>query len=186
MGRSNVKRYIGDEIAAVRAIIEVEAPYFIEGQSALQVRITEPMSWFNWTNTLKRLKEVEIYDYSKRGMETTINVSAKNYIMSTETENLIQGDYIKRENKSFVVVRDIGIQTFTESGFALSEIANIELSAWARLSLHGDANHASKNTIWFPWRTEHSFAADPTKDVDKINEVAEDGNTWSSSSAALT
>ncbi len=173
VGRSNVKRYIGDEIATVRAIIEVEAPYFIEGQSALQVRITEPKSWFNWVNDISGLKLLTLRNNNASGHTLILQNPTP---MKLIDANLCPGFYLSEEKKTYAAVFDITPSDIESAEMTSIDSMRLELQAWARVSLYGIDDRKSEKTIWFPWRTEQALQGEETE---------ADGNTWSTKTSTL-
>ena len=158
----------------MRAIIEVEAPYFIEGQSALQVRITEPMSWFNWVNDMSGLATINI-GHSEQKTDKIMLKSPKK--IQAIHHQLEPGFYHATKNNTYIAVFDITKSDAAKAKIDFAKPDNIEIQAWTRVSLYGIQETYELETIWFPWRSQEAFEG-----VSNDN----DGKTWATHKNSLT
>ncbi|MEJ2743738.1 MAG: hypothetical protein P8176_15005, partial [Gammaproteobacteria bacterium] len=148
--RESMAYYDLSKAEGVRVIIEVDVPYFIEGQSALQVRLAEPLGVFS--NIFGSENKEIILSESK---ENDPSIYVKLFTnLQVSQQQAKPGNYFLFQQKKAVIIRDVTKSDINKNKFNMHDLT---LFAWVRLTSAGQEEYRSTETIWFPCRTKESF-----------------------------
>ncbi|MCP5017239.1 MAG: hypothetical protein GY938_18515 [Ketobacter sp.] len=135
------------EIDSIRFIVEVDAPYFVEGQSVVSLRITESLGWLGKELSNTQLS-VQLKDFGIDEFTKNLNISIFTHL---DSQNHAQpdGDYFSLGRKKILVIRTVPVKPLNISP---SDLISKDFICWSRVSINGGFALLDQSEVFFPFR----------------------------------
>jgi len=145
--------YNWDAADKLQAWIEINARYFISGKSSLILKITN-YEWWLTNKALSSEQSLMITDFSDGSKESIVTI--KDLIsLSSADSHLDEGDYFQSSTQKILVIRDVSREEIKKIE---SNIRDVSLMLWIRLSVNGAANaYRDRDDLWFPFRGQEVY-----------------------------
>ena len=135
------------EIDSIRFIVEIDAPYFVEGQSAISLRITESLGWFGKELSNKHLS-IPLKDYGIDEFTKNPNISTFTHLKN-QNPSQPDGDYFLTSEHKILVIRTAPAKPLNIS---TSELISKDFICWSRISTSGIFDLLNRKEVFFPFR----------------------------------
>ncbi|AUM13432.1 toxin VasX [Ketobacter alkanivorans] len=139
------------EIDSIRFIVEIDAPYFVEGQSSLHVQITESPSVFSKEISVDSFR-LQLQDTSTKKSRTTLTIS--HFSISATSEPESDGDYLLPKSNKLCIIRTLKYQHVSD---LTDDLKSMEFVCWTRITSSANNDLFSKSDVFFPYRKNEVF-----------------------------
>ncbi|MCP4258950.1 MAG: hypothetical protein GY774_15815 [Planctomycetes bacterium] len=142
------------EIDSIRFIVEVDAPYFVEGQSVVELRITESLGLFG--------KQLEKTDFiapltvpGSNAKLQTLEIERLKKISKVE-ESFSDGEYLSTSDGKIRIIRTLTSRELIHRNRQLSKETFV---AWTRVAFNKrQGNLTDKDALVFPFRKSSVYS----------------------------
>ncbi|MCP4257048.1 MAG: hypothetical protein GY938_17205 [Ketobacter sp.] len=139
------------EIDSIRFIVEIDAPYFVEGQSSLHVQITESPSVFSKELPVDSFR-LQLQDTATKKSRTTLTIS--HFSISATSEPESDGDHLLPKSNKLCIIRTLKYQHVSD---LTDDLKSMKFVCWTRITSSANNDLFSKSDVFFPYRKNEVF-----------------------------